>query len=160
MAAVANAKLSGVAKGKGKEKRKGKIDRTAVKTSKLAAISDGEDSIEDEVGEESGEESGKESGEESGEESDIDVGLVQRRSAELEEEQSKLKELEGLIAVTHKKRLRAEEKIAESTSGKMVRIIGGKPMPVTAEGIEDYGDVEAAMHGVRVESDPVRNQIS
>jgi hypothetical protein len=85
---------------------------------------------------------------------------MKRRSNELVEERNKLKDLEGLLVDTRQKRLRAEEKVVASTSGKIVRIIGGKPVPVTAEDIEEYdGNLESAMHGVRVENDPVCNQI-
>jgi hypothetical protein len=147
MADFANARMSGAAKGKGQEKR---VNRK----SKLAARSDEEGSIEDEDGEESSIE------DEDGEESDIDAGLVKKREAELVAERSKLKNLEGLLAVTQQKRLRAEEKVTASTAGKIVRIIGGKPVPVTAEDIEEYdGNLESAMHGVRVEHDQVCNQI-
>ena len=152
MADLANARMSGAAKRKGKEKRKGKL-------SKLAPISDGDESSQEEDGEEeSGEGSGEGSGEESGE--DIDAGLMKRKSNELVEERNKLKDLEGLLADTRQKRLRTEEKVTASTAGKIVRIIGGKPVPVTAEDIEEYdGNLESAMHGVRVENDPVCNQI-
>jgi hypothetical protein len=150
MADLANARMSGAAKRKGKEKRKGKL-------SKLAPISDGDESSQEEDGEEeSGEGSGEGSGEESGE--DINAGLMKRKSNELVEERNKLKDLEGLLADTRQKRLRTEEKVTASTAGKIVRIIGGKPVPVTAEDIDD-GNLESAMHGVRVENDPVCNQI-
>ena len=152
MADLANARMSGAAKRKGKEKRKGKL-------SKLAPISDGDESSQEEDGEEeSGEGSGEESGDESGE--DIDAGSMKRKSNELVEERNKLKDLEGLLVDTRQKRLRAEEKVTASTAGKIVRIVGGKPVPVTAEDIEEYdGNLESAMHGVRVENDPVCNQI-
>lgn len=147
MAAIANAKLAKAKPDKGKDKAKGKRKEME------------EDDDEDEL---SG--GGREEEEDENEESDVDVPgesggdespALKRKKLTLDEEEAKLKEVDLQIAAIQAKRRASEEKLAESTAGRLVRIKGGQPVAVTDKDIEDYGSLESAVHGVRVENEPV-----
>jgi len=146
MASIANGRLASASK-KGKTP---KIQKLA--PPKQKAVSDESEDEEESGNEESGDEERSE--EESGGE-DIDSTVLQRTLAAIESEKSRLQSAEALLENTLQKRKRAEDSAVGLTAGKMVRIKNGGPVAVTEDDIEEYGCLESAVHGIRVENDPV-----